>query len=82
MGLSLLMPIVATSVIIGFNPGFGKGGLTDTSLTILWIIYAFIHILWLIFIVRSPTVPNAQEAGAEQEDRVSGIKQRAANRAQ
>ncbi|WP_156505693.1 hypothetical protein, partial [Sulfitobacter sp. HI0054] len=69
MGLVLLIPIIATSVIIGFNPGFVKGGLTDTLLTILWVLYAFIHLLWFIFIVRSPTVPNAQEAGAEQEDR-------------
>lgn len=82
MGLILLIPIIATSVIIGFNPGFIKGGLTDTLLTTLWTLYAFIHLLWFIFIVSSPTVPNAQEAGAEQEDRVASIKRRAANRAQ
>lgn len=82
MGLILLIPIIATSVIIGFNPGFVKGGLTETLLTTLWGLYAFIHLLWFIFIVRSPSVPNAQEAGEVQENRVSSIKERASHRAQ
>ena len=82
MGIVLLIPIVATSFIVGMNPGFVRGGLSNTLLTTLWWLFVGIHILWFIFILRSPTVPNAQEAGAEQDDRVSSIKQRASNRAQ
>ncbi|MBO9440242.1 hypothetical protein HKX23_17220 [Sulfitobacter sp. KE29] len=82
MGIILLAPIIATSLIIGLNPGFVTGGLTDTVLLILWCLYALIHLIWFIFIVRSPTVPNAQEAGRVEINRVSTMKERASNRAQ
>ena len=81
MGIILLIPIIATSLIIGMNPGFIKGGLTETLLKTLWGLYGFIHILWFIFIIRSPTVPNVQEAGEDQENRVNDIKKKASDRA-
>jgi hypothetical protein len=78
----LVGPIAATSIIIGLNPGFRAGGLTDTLLYWLWLLFFGLHILWFFILLLEPTLPTAQQAGQDQENRVNKIKAGAAERAQ
>lgn len=78
--LILFVPIVGTSFIIGRNPGFTPGNLSAGTLELLWWFYVSIHILWLIFIIRKPNIPNAQQAGEQEKERVGGVKGRAIGR--
>lgn len=81
-GLLLLAPIIGTAVIIGRNPGFASGALKEGTLTLLWGFYILVHVLWLLFIMRKPPeIPNSQEVGKKENERVRGVKERAAGRA-
>lgn len=71
--LSLLGPIVLTAILIGLNPGFVRGSLSQTVLDWLWCIFFIVHVVWFIVLTLEPTIPNAQEAGEAQEKRVSAI---------
>jgi hypothetical protein len=70
----LFGPVVATSIIIGMNPGFVAGGLSKVLLVWMWWMFLGLHILWFIILLLEPTLPNAQQAGQAQEDRVNRIK--------
>lgn len=73
-------PIVITAFIIGLNPGFLNDGLAHSTLSLLWIFYGGLHLLWLIILLLEPAVLSAQEAGEAQENRVNKIKAGAADR--
>ncbi len=75
-------PIVITSIIIGMNPGFETDGLNETVLRWLWIIFFGFHALWFFLVALEPMVPDPQEAGAAEENRVNKIKAGATGRAQ
>lgn len=77
----LIGPIVATAFIIGLNPGFQSGGLTQPLLGWLWKIFFGLHLLWFLILLLEPSIPSAQAAGEAQENRVKNIKAGAANRA-
>ncbi|MCF7748500.1 hypothetical protein GLP43_13125 [Sulfitobacter sp. M39] len=80
--LILLAPIIGTAFIVGGNPGFVSGKLTSGTLNLLWVFYILVHLMWLIFIMRRPPdLPNAQEVGEQEHQRVGGVKERAAERA-
>lgn len=78
----ILIAIVAlTALIIGDNPGFVPGKLTDVQLQWLWGLFIGVHVMWLYFIVRKPPrIPSAQQASEEESKRVIGVKERAAER--
>lgn len=76
----LVGPIAATSILIGMNPGFQPGGLSETLLTWLWRLFFGLHALWFFILLLEPSVPNPQEAGEAQEQRVNRIKAGAAGR--
>lgn len=78
----LVGPIAATSFIIGLNPGFQAGGLTDTLLGWLWLLFFGLHVLWFFILLLEPTIPTARQAGDAQESRVNKIKPGAADRAE
>lgn len=78
----LVFPIVATSFIIGLNPGFQAGGLKDPLLRWLWIQFFGLHVLWFVILLLEPKIPTAQQAGEDQENRVKNIKPGAARHAE
>jgi hypothetical protein len=41
-----------------------------------------LHLLWFFILLLEPTLPNAQEAGEKQQERVSKIKPQALTRAE
>lgn len=80
--LILLAPIIGTAFIVGGNPGFVPGKLQGGTLNLLWAFYILVHVMWLLFIMRKPPdIPNAQEVGEQEHERVDGVKERAAGRA-
>lgn len=76
----LIIPIMMTAVVIGINPGFKENVLGSGNVLLLWFIFLGLHLLWFFVLVLEPVVPTAQEAGQEEEDRVSRIKSGAINR--
>ncbi|MBB5221230.1 hypothetical protein HNP73_001151 [Amaricoccus macauensis] len=80
--ITLVFPIVATSFIIGLNPGFETGGLKSPLLTWLWVQFFGLHVLWFIILLLEPKIPTAQQAGEDQENRVNSIKLGANRRAE
>lgn len=75
-----LGPVLLTAFIIGVNPGFKENILSSFNLSLLWVFFIGLHILWFIVRILEPTIPSAQEAGKAQEDRVNDILKGAANR--
>ena len=76
-----LGPIIATAIIIGLNPGFKTHVLTSSNLSLLWLFYCCLHVLWFLILVLEPTVPTVQEAADAQEGRINKIKAGAVGRA-
>lgn len=76
-----LIPIIATAFMIGLNPGFQAAQLHSANLTLLWVFFIGLHVLWLLILLLEPTVPSAQEAAEAQESRVNKIKGGASGRA-
>ena len=72
-----VLPLLATAVIVGLNPGFLEGKLNTGTLWFLWLIYIGMHILWLVILLLDPAVPSAQAAGKAEQDRVNDIKGKA-----
>ena len=79
LGLALFIPIIATSFIIGTNPGFSNASITGQTIKILWWLFVAIHALWFFFILTGPVSPDLESADAERESRVNSIKPGAAS---
>ncbi len=73
-------PAFVAAVMVGLNPGFKSGTLSSTNLLVLWSGYVILHVVWLFTLLLEPIIPTAEEAGKEEDDRVKGIKGRAADR--
>lgn len=71
-------PVIATSFIIGLNPGFEKGIIKEANLFLLWCFYFALHLLWLCILVFEPNIPSGEEAGAAEDRRVKSIAEKAA----
>ncbi len=76
----LIVPTVATAIIIGFNPGFVPGELSSAILTWLWVFYWILHLLWFLVLVSKPVVPTIEETAIAEGVRVNKIKDEAAGR--
>ncbi|MCA0904410.1 hypothetical protein [Qipengyuania aquimaris] len=70
---AFVIPVLATGIIIGMNPGFESGELGSSLVNLLWLVFWFLHILWLFVMLLEPRIPTAQEAGDQQENRVNDI---------
>ena len=72
-----VVPVLATSFIIGLNPGFEKGVLKEVNVSRLWGFYLWLHLLWFFILALEPSIPSGEEAGAAEDKRVKSIAEKA-----
>jgi hypothetical protein len=73
-----VVPVLATSFIIGLNPGFEKDVLKEINISRLWFFYIWLHLLWFIILALEPSIPTGEETGAAEDKRVKRIPEKAA----
>ena len=73
-----VVPVLATSFIIGLNPGFEKDILKEINVSRLWWFYFWLHLLWFFILALEPSIPSGEEAGAAEDRRVKSIAEKAA----
>ena len=76
--LLFFIPVLATSFIIGLNPGFEKDVLKEVNIYRLWDFYIWLHMLWFVILALEPSIPSGEEASAAEDRRVKSIAQKAA----
>jgi hypothetical protein len=73
-----VVPVLATSFIIGLNPGFEKDILKEVNVSRLWGFYFWLHLLWFLILALEPSIPTGDESCAAEDKRVKSIADKAA----